>query len=113
MGDRSDLRASRLVPRHRGMERLRLGGLEQGEGGCRDEQLDGSRDPGSSADELATLKLQDHLVDRRRSYPEEGLHVGLRGRPTVEDRVGIDEGKVLALFLSVVRAQGIPIAARS
>lgn len=50
-------------------------------------------------------------MDGGRGDAEEGLHVGLRGRPTVQDRVGVDEGEVLALFLCVLCTQGIPIAA--
>jgi hypothetical protein len=78
-----------------------------------DKQLDGASDPRSSSNELAALELQDHLMDGWRGDAEEGLHVGLCRRPTIQDRVGVNEGEVLALFLCVGRTQGIPIKAKS
>jgi hypothetical protein len=62
---------------------------------------------------LAALELQDHLVHGRGRDPKEGLDVGLRWRPTIQDRVGMNEGEVLALFLCEGCTQGIPIQAKA
>jgi hypothetical protein len=49
----------------------------------------------------------DHLMDGRRRDSEEGLHVGFGGRAAIQEGVGMDEGKILALFFSEVRHGGI------
>jgi hypothetical protein len=43
------------------------------------------------------FELQDHLMDGGGSDGEEGLHVGLGRRPSVDRGVGVDKGQVLAL----------------
>jgi hypothetical protein len=60
-----------------------------------------------SADELAALKLEDHVVRGRRRHPEEGLDVRLSGRSPVDRGVGVDERQVLPLLVRVVYRQAI------
>lgn len=43
------------------------------------------------------FELQNHLMDTWGGHAEERLHVGLGRRPSVDRRVGVDEGQVLAL----------------
>ena len=52
-------------------------------------------------DEPALLQGDDHVVDRGRRDLEVSLHVGLGGRDTMDLRVIVDEGQVLALRVSV------------
>ncbi len=46
-------------------------------------------------------------MDGRRRDSEESLHVGFRGRAAIQERVGMDEGEILALFFGEVRHEGI------
>lgn len=49
----------------------------------------------------------DHLMDGRRRDLKEGLHVGFGGWAAIQERVGMDEGEILALFFGEVRHEGI------
>jgi len=68
---------------------------QRGEG---HEQLDRPRNAWSPSDESALLKLDNHPMDGGRSDPKEPLHVGLRGRASVELQIGVDEREVLPLL---------------
>jgi hypothetical protein len=90
-------RATVLVPRHRGFDRLDVG-LQDGYVLGRDEDLDAARDAGLASDEASAFEGEDHLVDGRRGHAEMSLDVGLGGRAAVHARVGIDKGQILALL---------------
>lgn len=62
-----------------------------------DEQFERAGRARRASDQAEPFELQDHLVNRRRSHLEEGLHVRLGRRPAVDRAVGVDEGEVLAL----------------
>ena len=99
-----------LVPLHRGFDDL-LGTGPQGRQAFRlNEQFDITRDAWAASDECSALEGQDHLVDRGRGDMEVALQVGLGGRTAHHQRVGVDEGQILALlFGEAMRAD----AARS
>jgi hypothetical protein len=54
-----------------------------------------SRNP---TDQAAPLDRDDHVVDRRRRDLKEPLEVCFGRGLSVQQRVGVDEGQVLALF---------------
>jgi hypothetical protein len=89
-------RTRELVPRHRGMDRLRQEPRNFVVGYA---QLDASRLAWSATNQPELLKFHDHPMDGRRCDSEEGLHVGLGWRSPVEQSVGVDEGEVLPLLL--------------
>ena len=62
------------------------------------EQLDAAGDAWLLCNEAGAFERQYHLVDRRRADPKILLHVGFRGRPTVQARVEVDKCQVLALL---------------
>jgi hypothetical protein len=65
-----------------------------------DEDGDASGDAGLSWDEAVAFEGKDHLMDRRWTDAEVALHVG-SGRRLVEHvGIDIDEGQILASFLS-------------
>ncbi len=51
-----------------------------------------------SADETLSFEGENHLMDGWRCDLEMALHVGFGGWSSVDAGVGIDEGKILALF---------------
>jgi len=90
----SSLRGARqLVPRHRGIDRLKLrkiGGL--------DDQVDGTRLAGNAADQPAPFQGHDHVVHGRRGDSEKSLEVCLGRRLSVEQGVCVNERQVLTLL---------------
>ena len=56
--------------------------------------------PRNPGDKSVLLQSENHLMYRWWCYSKVLLHVGLGRRPTVDLRVVIDKGQVLALFLS-------------
>ncbi len=71
--------------------------LKDGQGGGGDEELDGTRGPGGTADEAEPFELHNHLMNGGRGHPEEGLHVRFGRGTSVERGVGVDKGEILAL----------------
>ena len=65
----------------------------------RDQQLDGSGLAGRSRNEPPCFECQDHLMYGWRRNSKVPLHLGLRGRASVDFAVIMDEGQVLALFI--------------
>jgi hypothetical protein len=65
-----------------------------------DEHLDAARLAGDAANEASPLKLDDHAVNARRRDQKKGLEISLSWRSTIEHHVRLNEGQVLALFLS-------------
>jgi hypothetical protein len=61
------------------------------------EHFDAARRPEFSSNEARAFEGENHLVDRRRRDAEAALDVGFGGRPEVDARVGVDEGKILTL----------------
>jgi hypothetical protein len=66
----------------------------------RNQQLDTASAARLAFDETFAFKLQHHPVDARRRHLKEPLEVSLCRRGSVDLRVGVDEGKVLALQVS-------------
>ena len=58
-----------------------------------------------ASDESALLKFDHHPVNAGRSDLEVSLHVCLGGRAAVQEHIGMDEGKILALLLRKSRWQ--------
>jgi hypothetical protein len=69
----------------------------------RNQEFDAPRDPGLSSDQADSLEAEHHLVDSRRADFEVSLHVRLGGSPTMQTRVGVDEGQILALLSGEAR----------
>ena len=63
-----------------------------------DEQIDASSDARLSADQPLAFEGQHHLMHGRWGDGEEALHVSFGGWPTHDERVGVNEGQVLALL---------------
>ena len=51
-----------------------------------------------SFDEALLFEFEDYLVDGGWCDVEVALHVGLSGRPLIDDGIGVNEGKVLVLL---------------
>jgi hypothetical protein len=83
--------------------------LELGQAFGRDEQFDASRDAWLASDESLAFEGQHHLMDRRRADGEEALHVGFGGRAAHHQRIGMDEGQVLALLVGEAWDRGIHV----
>ena len=62
------------------------------------EDLDASGDAGLTLNEAISFERYDHLVDRGRADLKVTLHVGFGGWASEHVRIGVDEGKVLALL---------------
>ena len=60
---------------------------------------DAARLTGCARDQSQTFEGFDHLVDAWWGDAEEALHVGLSRGSAVDQRIGVDEGEVLALEL--------------
>lgn len=71
--------------------------LERGELVAWHEHLNCARLAQYSPDKPASLEGHNHVVHRRRRYPEEPLHVGLCRRPSIQRGIHGDEGEVLTL----------------
>lgn len=56
----------------------------------------------SAAYETESFKLNDHIVDTRCRSTEEALEVCFGGWLAIEERIRVDEGQVLALFVRKV-----------
>ena len=69
------------------------------------QQLDTARNSRLAADQSETFQGQHHLMHRWRAHLEVALHIGLRWRTTIQPRVGVDEGKILALLRREVRSR--------
>jgi hypothetical protein len=76
----SILSVSALVPRHRHVDRLECRQLIR-----RDKQFYRPSLTRGATDEAESLKLNDHLVDTRRSDAKEALEVCFRGRLAIEE----------------------------
>jgi hypothetical protein len=63
----------------------------------RHEQLDCSRFTRDAADQPVAFEGDEHLVNRGWRDEKEALEVGFCRRSPIEQRVGVDEGQVLAL----------------
>src|SRR3954468_19853446 len=85
----------RLVPRHRGFDRL--GVTENGQVFGGEEHLDAARDAWLAANVAEALQREDHLVHGRRAELEMALHVGLGRGTAVDAGIGVDERQVLPL----------------
>jgi hypothetical protein len=64
-----------------------------------DEQFDAAGDAGSPSDQTGAFEGKHHLVDRRRRDVEVALQVGLGRRPAEHERIGMNEGEILALLV--------------
>ena len=87
------VRLGLLVPGRSDFDRL-----QRGQFICRQEQPDRpglSRNP---TDQAPPLERDDHVVDGRRRDLKEPLEVRFGRGLSVQQRVGVDEGQVLALF---------------
>jgi hypothetical protein len=82
-----------LLPLHRG-----YAGLKLWQGFRVDKEADASSAARFAANETKALEGEHHLVYGRRGDRKEALHIGLGGRPSNDERVGMDEGQVLALL---------------
>ena len=74
-----------------------IAGLERGQSGLIDEDFDFSRRARLSGDEAGSFERQHHLMHGWRRRLEKARHIGLRGRTAVDERIGVNEGEVLAL----------------
>ncbi len=82
-----------LVPGRSDFDRL-----QRGQFVCREEQPDRPWLSRDSTDQAPPLEREDHVVDRRRRDLKEPLEVRFGRGLSVQERVGVDEGEVLALF---------------
>ena len=64
-----------------------------------DEELDAARDAGFAGDPSLAFEGKHHLMDGGRGDGEESLHVGFGGWATDDERIGVDEGQILALLV--------------
>ena len=71
-----------------------------------DEEADASSGAGFAADEAFALEGEHHLMDGRRGHVEEALDVGFGGRPSEDERIGMNKGQVLALLRGEVLERG-------
>jgi len=67
-----------------------------------DKKLDAARDAWVAANEPLTFEGKHHLMDRRWGDGEEALHVGFGGWASHDERVGVNEGQILALLFGEV-----------
>jgi len=72
-----------------------------------DEETDAAWAACLSGDESFALGGEHHLMDGRRSDGEEALDVGLGGRPSEGERIGMNEGQVLALLAGEILKRGV------
>ena len=86
-------RRSTLVPGRSDFDRL-----QRGQFICRQEQPDRPGLSGNPADQASPLERDDHVVDGRRRDLKEPLEVRFGRGLSMQQRVGVDEGQVLALF---------------
>ena len=63
-----------------------------------DAEADASSAAWRSADEALAFESKYHLMNGRGSDGEEALHVGLGGRSSYYERIGVNESQVLALL---------------
>ena len=82
-----------LVPGRSDFDRL-----QRGQFVCRQEQPDRPGLSRDSTDQAPALERDNHVVDRRRRDLKEPLEVRFGRGLSVQQRVGVDEGQVLALF---------------
>jgi hypothetical protein len=77
--------------------RLQIGVLQGWQHARIEQNAQGPCLAGSSLNEPPSLEGQHHLVNRRGCHAEEGLHVCLGRRLTVNQRVHSDERQILPL----------------
>jgi hypothetical protein len=65
-----------------------------------EEESDAARCSRLPVDQTRAVKRKDHLVNRRWSYLEVALEIGLRGRTAMEDGISVDKSQILALLFS-------------
>ncbi len=63
-----------------------------------DQHLDAPGCAGVASDQPVAFEREHHLVDLRRRHLKESLQIGFGRRPAEDQRVGVDEGQVLALL---------------
>jgi hypothetical protein len=71
------------------------------------QHLDAAGNAAPTSDKPSTLQLDDHSMDGRGRHMKEALHVGFGGGTIVQQRVGMDEGEVLALLVCEFWHEGI------
>ena len=76
---------------------MKSGGSSRGNLAVLEENDEGARLTWLPRDQSCLLERQQHLVNRRRRELEEPLDVGMRGRPSVDQCVGVDEREILSL----------------
>ena len=88
----------RKLPLHKGFDWLIFGHFRMGRfsGATSSSMLRAT--PGWRRIKPARSMVSDHLVNRRWADAEVALHVGLGGRSSEHARVGVDEGRILALL---------------
>ena len=96
----------RLVPLHRGFDRL---GKHGGQSLWLDQQLDASSGARRSPDQACAFESEHHLVDGWWSDAEVTLHVGFGWSAAEDAGIGMDEGKILALFGGEGRDRGVHV----
>src|SRR5262249_19066959 len=88
----------RLVALHRGFDQLVWRWASGGLGLGLDEDCDAARGAGVLVNQAGAFESKHHLVERRRGDTEGALQTGF-GWGTAEDqRIGVDEGGILALL---------------
>ena len=95
-----------LVPLHRGFDGL---GKQGGQSLWLDQQLDASSGARRSPDQPCAFESDHHLVDGWWSDAEVMLHVGFGWSATEDAGIGMDEGKILALFGGEGRDRGVHV----
>ena len=64
-----------------------------------DEQVDATCGAGFAGDPSLAIEGKHHLMDGGRGDSEEALHVGFGGWAAHDERIGMDEGQILALLV--------------
>jgi len=95
-----------LVPLHRGFDRL---GEQGGQSLWLDQELDASSGARRSPDQPCAFESEYHLVDGWWSDAEVTLHIGFGWSAAEDAGIGMDEGKILALFCGEGRDRGVHV----
>jgi hypothetical protein len=93
-------------PLDRGFDRL---GEHGGQSLWLDQQLDASSGARRSPDQSCAFESEHHLVDGWWSDAEVTLHVGFGWSAAEDAGIGMDEGKILALFCGEGRDRGVHV----